>query len=156
MKWSFREIWGIDMKVNSFVSIALLCFAFGCTATKNSSSLFSEYESYLRDVNRENLSKVYSGYFSPALLEGESIHNLDVVDQLMFKNYMDRMDSHFQSKGNSVGCLSVNGFDLENMPVTFRLRYSKPTNWLIEEVQVRFVNSITDFDRSAKCPEAAT
>lgn len=140
------------MRIRYAVIGVIMILVSACASVSDSEHLYSSYENYVKNVNRKNIDKIYHEYFTSTLLDGESIGDPEVADQLLFKSYMSHTDSHFQSIRNSQGCLSVNGFDKENMPINFRLRYLKSQAWLIDSVQVRFVNNVAEFDKQAICP----
>jgi len=66
---------------------------------------------------------------------------------------MEKKSSNIEAITNNSGCLTINGYDLENMPISFNLKYIKSEpRWLIDEINVSFVNNKEDFSETAKCP----
>ena len=49
----------------------------------------------------------------------------DAISQLLFKNYMAKVKSHYESINKSQGCLTINGVDAEGQPLLISLKYIK-------------------------------
>ena len=115
--------------------------------------LFDTYMRYQQEVNEDNIVAVADNYFSPALL-GESFPaEPDSVSQLLFSNYMKRVEGHHEAKSPDEGCLVINGYDKQNDPVVFNVKYIPiKDDWLIDKIHVVFVESSTDFTDRAECP----
>lgn len=134
-------------------SLVFALFITGCATVHDPSLLYGEYSHYENGVNKNNIIEVASNFFSPSLLGNEYQTDPDATSQLLFKNYMVSTDSHYESANDLEGCLTINGYDEENFPLIFSLKYiSRKGHWLIDNIHVVFVESKEDFSSSAKCP----
>lgn len=129
-------------------------FITSCATLNNSQSvLYKEFTKYESSANKNNIIEVASNFFSPSLLGSNFQDNPDAASQLLFKNYMLNTDGHFEKINKQEGCLTINGYDEENLPLIFSLKYISNNNqWLIDEIHVVFVENKSDFSSSAKCP----
>lgn len=139
---------------NKIFCLILSLFITSCAILSNSQSvLYKEYTKYENGANRNNIIEVAINFFSPSLLGNNYQDNPDAASQLLFKNYMLNTDSHFEKINNQEGCLTINGYDEENSPLIFSLKYVSNNNqWLIDEIHVVFVENESDFSSSARCP----
>jgi coproporphyrinogen III oxidase-like Fe-S oxidoreductase len=135
------------------ITLFLVLFFSACAVKMNNGPLYSSYYRYDQSVSVDNLHKLQSDFFSSNLIKNLNVDESEITEQLLFKKYMFKQKSHFEKINEKVGCLSINGFDNENMPISFNIKYiAENEHWLIEEIGVLFVNSIADFTDSAKCP----
>lgn len=124
-----------------------------CATVHNSSVLYREYSQYENGANKNNIIEVAHKFFSPSLLGKSYQTNPDAISQLLFKNYMVNTDSHHEKINGLEGCLTINGYDEENSPLIFSLKYiSRKDHWLIDNIHIVFIESEKDFSSSAKCP----
>jgi len=65
----------------------------------------------LQIFTRSTDALIATDFFSRDLLGYDYRGNPDAVDQLLIKNYMNSVDSHFEIKSDQKGCLTVNGLD---------------------------------------------
>lgn len=139
---------------NILMSFVAALFIASCATTNNSSSvLFQAYSQYKESTNKNNIREVADNYFSQSLLGESYLTNPDATSQLLFKNYMVTADSHYERVNSPNGCLTINGYDEENAPLIFSLKYiSNNGHWLISEIHVVFIESTYDFSKDAKCP----
>ena len=133
--------------------IAVLFVASCATTNNNLSVLFQAYSNYRESAHKDNIREVATNYFSQSLL-GESYQtNPDAISQLLFKDYMATTDSYYEKIKASNGCLTINGYDEENAPLIFSLKYIlNNERWLISEIHVVFIESTSDFSKGARCP----
>ncbi len=129
-------------------------FSVGCAATDAKKDvLHIKYSEYRADVNRENVKTLAPVFFSSNLLKGVDLGDSGTLNQLLFPNYMHTQASHFELVIATRGCLTVNGYDQENMPMTFNIEYRQAGgSWLIEEVDVLLVDHESEFSLVARCP----
>ncbi len=153
MRWNFRKSWGIKMKHSLWIVTGALLIS-GCTTTTNNNSVLqNEYSQYREYANRDNIIEVADDYFTPSLLGDTYKNDPDAARQLLFKDYMASTNSYYEKKTTGAGCLTVNGYDEDNLPLVFSIRYiSNDDRWLIDEIHVVFVENEKDFSGSAKCP----
>ncbi len=78
-----------------------------------------------------------------------------IQSQLLFKDYMARREGNtIQSTRNEEVCLTVNGYDKDNLPITFHLGYALENSiWKINGIEVKFLESTEEFESQAKCPQ---
>ena len=139
---------------NILLSFFTVLFIAGCATTNNGSSvLFQAYSQYKESTNKNNINEVADKYFSQSLLGEGYLTNPDAISQLLFKNYMVTTDGYYEKINSLDGCLTINGYDEENAPLIFSLKYIlKNGHWLISEIHVVFIENTDDFSKDAKCP----
>jgi len=143
------------MKVTVILILALLtgCASITPESTTTEPTLYLAYEGYRHEVSKENIQASYTKYFSHDLVAGKNIENKEVVDQLLFKDYMSRMDSHHENIRGQKGCLTINGYDKEGMPLSFNIEYVPiDQRWLIRAIEILFVNDVHEFSQKGRCP----
>lgn len=124
-----------------------------CATITPENVLYKQYTAYSLEANEKNIRNTYSHYFSPNLLSGVNTISPDASRQLLFKDYMTRYFNHFEKINGRQGCLTISGYDSENMPLTFNIEYAmEDRKWLIVEIDILFVNSVSEFPKLAKCP----
>lgn len=139
---------------NILLFLLISLFLTSCTTFHNSSSvLHQKYLQYENTVNKNNIVEEARNFFSPSLLGNNYQYNPDAVSQFLFKNYMVNTDSSFEEISGQEGCLTINGYDEDRLPLIFSLKYILSNeNWLIDNIHVVFVESENDFSNDAKCP----
>jgi len=138
------------MKNSALLFMILLA---GCASVPPEPALFAAYEKYNRGASSENIQDSYAKYFSRDITDGKNIENKEVLSQLLFKNLMVKVNSHHENMRGSKGCLTINGHDKEGMPLSFNIEYVPSAEyWLINAVDVLFVNSVAEFSREGRCP----
>lgn len=137
-----------------FFCLVFSPFITSCASLRNSTpELYQEFSQYEVSANENNIIELAGNFFSSSLLGDNYQDNPDAVSQLLFKNYMLITDGHFEKINKQEGCLTINGYDEENLPLIFSLKYiSKNNQWLIDEIHVVFIENESDFSSSAKCP----
>ncbi|WDE00907.1 hypothetical protein [Thalassomonas actiniarum] len=145
------------MRPIQVIFIVLLLFVTSC-ATKNiDSSLYEHFSNYALAVNNNNILAKSTHFFSERLLNqanSDSKNHSEVAEQLLYKQYMLRQFNNFEIIKDNTGCLTVNGYDNENLPLSFNLKYiQNKSNGLIDGINISFVNSASEFSTSAKCPD---
>ncbi len=137
----------------SFFSILFLV---SCTTTNKSPyTLFKSYILYSESANENNIKDVAKVYFTQSFLGDDYVTNPDASSQLLFKNHMNSVDKHYEKINHKNGCLTINGYDKEKVPLIFSLKYRENNgHWLIDQIHVVFIESINNFSKEAKCPES--
>jgi hypothetical protein len=124
-----------------------------CATISKDEPLYSAYSKYKAEANKENIGALSSAYFSAELLKGKNTSNPEIQKQLLFKDYMTVTRNHFERINGTQGCLTVNGFDREKMPLVFNLEYSRVAEkWIIKAIDVQLVNSEHEFRVLGTCP----
>jgi len=141
---------------NTLISFIAILFLAGCVSTlRTQPVLFQTYSQYKESTNKNNIKVVAKDYFSQSLLGEKYLANPDSTKQLLFKNYMVTIANHFERVNIKYGCLSINGYDEENAPLIFSLKYMLTNGqWLIDKIHVVFIENKKDFSTNAKCPES--
>lgn len=117
-------------------------------------SLLSAYSSYLTNANAQNISQTFEQYFTKAAVEDLNIEDTATKEQLLFKNFMAVTISVYESHSDSFGCLSVNGKNSSNDPITFNIEYiTDQGRALMSHIDMQLHNSIGDFPTEATCPK---
>jgi hypothetical protein len=143
------------LRMNKYLFLIFLTLSItNCTTMQNSTSvLYDKYYQYDRIASKSNIIEVAEDFFSPSLLGKNYQTNQETINQLLFKNYMVVEDSHHEQINEQKGCLTINGYDEENTPLIFSLKYIlKNSRWLIDRIHVVFIDDVSDFVNSAKCP----
>ena len=133
----------------------MITFLTSCGIIKSeySSSLYSKYTMYSAEANKDNIRKLYPKYFSANVVGSESTDDPEVIEQLLFKDYMKKNFNNLEMIAGNKGCLTVNGFDAENQPISFNLEYVFYNNeWLINDIHVLFLDDSSKFQSIARCP----
>lgn len=136
-----------------YILLFAVLFIISCATITPENVLYKQFTAYSLEANEDNINTIYSRYISSDLLSGEKTISSDASRQLLFKDYMKRYFNHFERIQGGQGCLTINGYDSENMPLTFNIEYAMENKkWLIEEIDILFVNDVTEFSETAKCP----
>ncbi len=136
-----------------YLLLSLVLFLGGCATYKSELTLYSTFVDYKSNLSSDNINEVSPEFFSDKLLSKLKLDSSEIIDQLLFKNYMIKELNHFEIIGNDFNCLTINGYDTENMPISFNLKYiDSNERWLIDEINVLFVSEEVEFSKIAKCP----
>ncbi|WP_110188739.1 hypothetical protein [Pokkaliibacter plantistimulans] len=147
--------------LTSAIAGGLLVTLVGCSATvpkatrpDSTESLYQRYRQYVAVVQAEQADKEYPQYFSRRIVDVAGAHQ-DARDQLWFPTYMKHEVAHHESAaGSARHCLLVNGYDINDEPMTFSLEYLREQGqWLIDGVNVALYKSADAFPRHVKCPD---
>lgn len=142
--------------MKNIISLMLtLLFLASCTSSQHGSELYESYSVYKKETNHENISERADEFFSPSLLGPDYQTDSDAISQLLFKNYMAKVKSHYESINKSQGCLTINGVDAEGQPLLISLKYIKKKGmWLIDDIHLSFLERESHFFQYAACPNA--
>ena len=137
-----------------YVVLLTAIFMTACASISSKDEpLYSAYSKYKIEANKENIGKLSSMYFSTELLKGKNTSNSEIQNQLLFKDYMAATRNHFERVNGTQGCLTVNGFDGEKMPLVFNIEYLRVTEkWVIKAIDIQLVNSEHEFRHVGTCP----
>ncbi len=119
---------------NTLISFIAILFIANCVTTYRAPSvLFQTYSQYKESTNENNIKEVANIYFSQSLLGENYLTNPDATSQLLFKDYMMTTANHYEQVSFQNGCLTINGYDKEEAPLIFSLKYIlKNGHWLKE------------------------
>lgn len=134
--------------------LVLAVFITSCASLHHPSSiLYQEFSRYEDSVDERNVLDVANEFFTRSLLGSTYQSNPDAVGQLLFKDYMAKKHSHFEKIKNQEGCLTINGYDDQDAPLIFSLKYvSSNERWLIDKIHIVLIEDRSGFSKSAKCP----
>ena len=136
-----------------YILILAALFLVACATISKDEPLYSAYSKYKAEANKENIGALSSVYFSAELLKGKNTSNPEIQKQLLFKDYMAVTRNHFERINGTQGCLTVNGYDSEKVPLIFNIEYLRVNEkWMIKAIDVQLVNSEHEFRNMATCP----
>lgn len=138
---------------NFFLLAATLLWSFNAISKPTPPSLLATYANYLANASEENISETYWQYFSKEALTGIEVSSPTTKDQLLFKQLMRSTSSVYEVHFNDYGCLSVNGKNSNDEPITFNIEYEiENSRALISHIDVQLHNSEKEFPTKATCP----
>ncbi|WDE05202.1 hypothetical protein SG34_028570 [Thalassomonas viridans] len=144
------------MRPTQLLFVVVLMSIVSCTAKITEKSLYKQFSAYALTANNNNILSQSPKFFSKRLLaqaNSSKASQAEIAGQLLFKQYMATQVNSFEVITDNSGCLTVNGYDSENMPLSFNLKYiHNQEKWLIDDINISFVNSEADFSTSAQCP----
>lgn len=124
-----------------------------CASVSERDVLYDRYTEYTQQLSADNLSERYLDFFSKELVGSHDVSDKSISDQLLFKNLMHSEAGHAEVTTGESGCLTVNGYAKENLPMAFSLAYSyERRQWLINALHIAYLNAPSDFSETAKCP----
>lgn len=127
--------------------IILVFLTISCTSIKNEDALYVQYNAYTKTkIDTSN----YTMFFSKTITDKINSTN---ISQLSFVQYMSKEIKHYSKHNNKNGCLTINGFNSSNKPVSFYLEYSLfNSTWLISDIDVSFKENTKEFIKKPLCP----
>ncbi|MGR5277012.1 hypothetical protein ACPV5J_10070 [Vibrio rotiferianus] len=140
------------MKSSLLFAVGLAC-CFQLYGKSTSPSLIAAYASYLTNASEENISETYWQYFSKEALVGVEVSSPTTKEQLLFKHLMRATSSAYEAHFNDYSCLSVNGKNSNDEPITFNIEFEvKNSQALISHIDVQLHSSEKEFPTKATCP----
>jgi len=125
----------------------------GCATLADDGDLYKVYRSYTDSVSVNNVKKNAPDYLTQRMLRAMNLENPLVTGEfVIFNRYFDREINHFENIKGDVGCLSVNGFNKDEEPITLNIEYHYTDGWRIDYVHVDLKESPSDFQRKISCP----
>ncbi|WP_050917794.1 hypothetical protein [Vibrio campbellii] len=116
-------------------------------------SLLATYANYLANASEENILETYWQYFSKEALTGVEVSSPTIKEQLLFNKLMRSTSSVYEVHFNDYGCLSVNGKNSNDEPITFNIEYEiENSRASISHIDVQLHNSEKEFPTKATCP----
>lgn len=138
------------------IAIFILSLAFtmaGCATLSDDANLYEVYRSYTDSVSVNNVKDKAPDYLTSRMLSAMNLENHLVTGEfVVFDRYFEREVNHFESIKGDVGCLSVNGFNKNEEPITLNIEYHHTDGWRIDYVHVDLKESPSDFQRKISCP----
>ncbi|MFN1583984.1 hypothetical protein [Vibrio rotiferianus] len=136
-----------------FLLAATTLWSFTAISKPISPSLLAAYANYLTNASEENISETYWQYFSKEALAGVEVSSPTTKEQLLFKHLMRATSSAYEAHFNDYSCLSVNGKNSNDEPITFNIEFEvKNSQALISHIDVQLHSSEKEFPTKATCP----
>lgn len=134
-----------------FIIVALLA---GCSQGDKEFPLFSSYESYLANANKDNIKLTYKEFFDDALMVGLDVNEPFIIEQLLFKDSMSKIISHKERIYENYGCLTVNGESHDGKPISINIEFSNnQPKRLMKMVDILILDSKEDYSNTGVCPK---
>ncbi len=137
-----------------FISLILSLFLYGCSVFNVEQA--DLYEIYTRQVMAAENSTTVANRKS--FFTSEYLEKVDVADEkslllLNLSKYIDQEMSHYQKIDGRAGCLSVNGIDASEEPLSLHVEYKQEKgSWLVDYMFLHFMESSKDYVGEAICP----
>jgi len=152
MKWNCKILWGI--KIKFLVTLILSLTLYGCSALKvEQADLYKEYIKQTQAVKNNTIVASRELFFT-----SEYLKEVDPADEksllpLNFSKYIHQVFSHYQKLEGKKGCLSINGREVSEDPVTLYIEYKKEQGaWLVDYMFLHLIESTEDYAKEALCP----
>ena len=145
------------MKIQSLVFLLPLI---ACSTAYNSSSspaLYQVYTIFKNEVTY-NLNRMdYRQYFDKALLaENANASDTDLRQELkeFIANIATEKDHYEKKVDDNTGCLSINGYNSEQRPITLNFEYRQSIDkWVIKQMDAHLLRNNGEFSKKATCPK---
>ncbi len=124
-----------------------------CVTTKESTSLFENYNTYVSEINKNK-----SDFFLPMLSKNRvnqiNLSNKNEFPVLSeFPRVLSKIESHYQKLETNKGCLTINGYGKNNKPIVLSIKYLYENNkWGVDFVEIYYADSIKEFPIKGICP----
>ncbi len=143
------------MRFTLFIYFALIIS--GCSPYKYESvQLFDVYYKLRSEVKSGDILRQKDNYFTSEYLLGVNANDNKSGYILRLTGYIERSISHYQSIAGDSACLTINGLDENNEPLSLHVEYKKYNRkWLVNYMFVHFLESSKDFSKSVICPREA-
>ncbi len=137
------------------VSLIAVCFLYACVAVHNSEvDLYKEYLTYvgmLKNHDFDGATKMLSARYRNLMQENALRIEEDSVSTLDHK--IEKEIAVFQQVEDDTGCLTFNGFNSKEEPLTMSLRFKHEKNgWKIDFPYLMFWDDVDEFPDEADCP----
>jgi len=153
--WNYNVLWGISMRLILSILFALVISS--CSVHKSETvQLFDAYNKLSQETKYGDILAHRNEYFTSTYLKGVNPDDKDSIFLLRLTNYVDENLSHYQSIEDGSACLSINGTDENNEPLSLHIEYKKTNGkWLINYMFVHFLENSSSFSKSVICPREA-
>lgn len=131
--------------------VAILMLS-ACNQVKNT-NLYNTYEAYLetRRLNKEEIVV--------SMLSGELRKRVFALGKeefpiiAGFPETLSEVISHYQLIESDKGCLSINGYNKSQSPITLNIEYLFENNqWLLSFVEIYYLDTTKDYADKGICP----
>ncbi|PXF32492.1 hypothetical protein WH50_04200 [Pokkaliibacter plantistimulans] len=148
--------------MKKILTLLFLLPVYACAANVALYESYQNFEEHIKD--RSNKIDGLVGYFAKEVVD-QALSDIKkgdaedkVVSNLSFPHIMKNEISHFEKTAadGDVGCLTVNGYESSNSPVSFSLLYTKEQGrWLIKDMFIAMPEKVEDLPNYAQCPDEA-
>ena len=136
-----------------FIILSVL-LAVGCSVTQpHKNDLFGFYKVLANEVARSSVVENREKYFSDSYLSEVAVDDEKSTFVLEIPGQLNKVISHYQVVTSDVGCLTLNGLDIEGYPATLSVEYIfKNGYWLVNYMFLEFLEEQSSFKTEAVCP----
>lgn len=139
------------MRYLAFIFFSLLLLA--CSQVSQDESLYGRYELYREQAVKMQVSVVMELLSSDLQQKYKSSDESEFPILTSFYSVLHSTKDHYQSINNAKGCLTVNGFDEANSPVSLRMEYHFERNdWYLSYVEIFYLDTVNEFGAAGVCP----
>lgn len=124
-----------------------------CSQVSEDENLYSQYELYREQAVKMHVSVIPEMLSSDLQQKYKSSDESEFPILTSFYSVLHSIKDHYQSISSTKGCLTVNGFDEANSPVSLRIEYVNERNdWYLSYVEIFYLDTVNEFGASAVCP----
>jgi len=140
--------------VKFYLPIILSLLFSSCAALKtDTAQLYDAYNKLSQEVKNGEIVLNRSEYFTTNYLKEVNPNDKNSLLLLKLSNYIYKDVSHYQIFNNNMGCLSINGIDKNNEPLSLHVEYNKKNDaWLVNYVFLSFIENRSAYTKEAICP----
>lgn len=137
--------------MNKYLSIFIVFLLYGCNQIKESTNLFEIYQHYIKSAKETEV--VYNMLTSELRVKINTL-GLDQFPIITsFPTAISNTKNHYQVIENTKGCLTINGFDKDNSPVSLYVEYTNENKkWLLSFVEIYYLDTPNQFMHKGVCP----
>jgi len=136
------------------VSLILSFTLFACSILKvEQTDLYKEYVKQTQAVKNNTIVANRKLFFTSEYLKEVDLTDEKSLLPLKLSKYIHQVSSHYQKLEGQKGCLSVNGIEINEDPVTIYVEYKKEQDlWLVDYMFLHLVENYEDYAKEALCP----
>ncbi len=124
-----------------------------CVFAKESKDLFEAYKAYSIQIKNTKTNFIMSMLSKDKVQKIKTLGANEFPVLSEFSRVLNKIESHFQSIKNNIGCLTINGYGENNKPIILSIKYlNENKNWGIDFVEVYYADSNKEFQNKAICP----
>jgi hypothetical protein len=137
--------------MNKYLSILIGFLLFGCSQIKENTDLFGIYGNYIKSAKETEV--VFNMLTSELRVKINNLGSDQFPIITSFPTVISNSKNHYQVIDKAKGCLTINGFDKSNSPVSLYIEYTNENNkWLLSFVEIYYLESPHDFVHTGVCP----
>lgn len=130
-----------------YISIA------SCASTKESKDLFGNYNTYSIKIKNNKVKFIMSMLSKDKAQKIKALGAKEFPVLSEFSHVLHKIESHYQSIENNIGCLTINGYGENNKPIVLSIKYLyEDKNWGVDFVEVYYADSKNEFQNKSVCP----